>query len=280
MFAFQLYQLDLRLREVTSRPNQLFGNVSLFCFGDVCQLKPVMGRYIWSTPRSDEYLQAFLVNAHWEQFKVISLEENHRQENDRDFADMLNRIRTESHTEEDLNLLQTRVRPEGHPDIKGALVIASTHEVVNKNNDRRLEELSSDLIVVEAVNSHQNIPNYKPKLHQKKRTVADTPFLQRLCLKIGARVMLTMNMDVADKSCNGSIGTLVAAVRNPQAEVKLLIVKFDNPEAGREVRRCHPILANKYPGCTPISKQLHKYSTAARSSVKSNVASVYQFSLI
>ena len=239
-----------------------------------------MGRYIWGTPRSDEYLQAFLVNSHWEQFKVISLEENHRQEKDRDFADMLNRIRTENHTEEDLNMLQTRVRPEGHPDLKGALVIASTHEVVNKHNDRRLEELSSDLIVVDAISSHQNIPNYKPKLHQKKKTVADPPFLQRLCLKIGARVMLTMNMDVADKLSNGSIGTLVAAVRSTQGEIKLLMVKFDNPDAGRELRRCHPFLANKFPGCTPISKQLHKYSTAARSSVKTNMASVSQFALI
>ena len=90
LFLLQLYQLDLRLREVTMRPNQLFGNVSIFCFGDVLQLKPVMGRYIWSTPRSEEYLQAFMVSSHWEQFDVVSLVENHRQENDRDFADILN----------------------------------------------------------------------------------------------------------------------------------------------------------------------------------------------
>ena len=241
-----------------------------------------MGSYIWSSPRSNEYLQAFMVNSHWEQFTVVSLVENHRQEGDRDFADLLNRIRTASHNEEDLNKLQNRVRPEGHHDLKGALVIASTHEVVNKNNDLRLQELNSELIIIEAINSHKNIPNYKPRLHPKKGTVADTPYLQRLCLKINARVMLTVNLDVQDSLSNGSIGTLVAAVRNTQGDVKLLMVKFDNPEAGRELRRCHPVLAKKYPGCTPLQKQLHKYSTAKRSSVKSRgaSASVYQFALI
>ena len=38
------------------------------------------------------------------------------------------------HNEDDLNKLQERVRPEDHPDLKGTLVIASTHEVVNKHS--------------------------------------------------------------------------------------------------------------------------------------------------
>ena len=72
----------------------------------------------------------------------------------------------------------------------------------------------------------------------------------------------------------------MAAVRNQHGEVKLLMVKFENPEAGKEVRRCHPLLARKFPGCTPISKQVYKYSTAKRSSTKANIASVSQFALI
>ena len=49
--------------------------------------------------------------------------------------------------------------------------------------------------------------------------------------------MLTINLDVTDILCNGSIGTLRAAVRNTQGEIKIVMVKFDNPEAGRELRR-------------------------------------------
>ena len=108
----QLYQLDLRLREVCMRPNQLFGGVALFFFGDIMQLRPVMGHYIWAQPRSLEYLQAFLVQPYWELFKIISLVENHRQKEDALYANILNRIRIGQHTEEDIDLLQERAHPE------------------------------------------------------------------------------------------------------------------------------------------------------------------------
>ena len=81
------------------------------------------------------YLTAYSVDSHWEKFAVVSLEENHRQEEDKLFAQILNRIRTGDQCDDDLNVLQERVRPEGHPDLRGALVIASTHDVVNKNNE-------------------------------------------------------------------------------------------------------------------------------------------------
>ena len=147
------------------RPNSLFGNISLFCFGDVCQLKPVLGRSIWSTPRSEEYLQAFTIDSYWEKFAVVSLVENHRQNEDRQYADLLNWVRVGLQTEEDLSKLQERVRPEEHSDLKGALVIASTHEIVNKNNDKCLQELSTELLVINAVDSHNNLPNCMPKIH-------------------------------------------------------------------------------------------------------------------
>ena len=168
--ADQLYQLDLRLREIKMEPNKLFGGVALFFFGDIMQLKPVKGKYIWCEPRSREYLHAFLVQSHWEQFTVVSLVKNHRQQKDADYADILNRIRVAEKgdmTEEDLTALQESVRPEGHPDLRGALVIGSTHAVVNKHNDLCLKELKTPLVTIEAVNSHSNIPNYMPKIHPK-----------------------------------------------------------------------------------------------------------------
>ena len=192
----------------------------------------------------------------------------------------MNRIRIGEQNIDDLNILQERVRPDDHPDLKGAMTIAATHNIVNKNNDKLLDELTTELIVIEAINSHNNIPNFCPRIHPKKRTVADTPFLQTLRLKVGARVMLTINLDVRDGLCNGSIGTLSNVIRDAHGEVKLCMVKFDNPEAGKDMRRCHPLLAKKYPGCTQIQKQLHKYSTAKKSSIKSNTAAVYQFALI
>ena len=93
--------------------------------------------------------------------------------------------------------------------------------------------------------------------------------------------MLTVNLDVKDSLCNGSIGTLKRIVRNNEREVKFLLVHFDNENSGRELRRCHPNLARANPGCTIIKREIHKYSTADKSKgVKSNVATVQQFPLI
>ena len=279
--ADQLYQLDLRLREVTMRPNKLFGGVAVFFFGDIMQLEPVMGKVIWGQPRSAEYHQAFLVHSHWEQFTVVSVVENHRQQGDAVYADILNRIRIGEQTEEDLTVLQERVREPGHPDMDGAMVIASTHAVVNLHNDRCLERLSGAMVEIEAANSHSNIPNFQPRLHPKKRTIEPTPYLQTLKVKIGCRVMLVANIDVMDLLCNGSIGTLMAMGRDKNGDISVMMVKFDCRDSGREMRRCHPKLTSSLPECTPIFKQLHKYSTSkSTKGVKAKVATVHQFPLI
>ena len=50
MKADMLYQLDLRLREIKQQSDLVFGGVSVFLLGDIMQLKPVLGRYIFQEP--------------------------------------------------------------------------------------------------------------------------------------------------------------------------------------------------------------------------------------
>jgi hypothetical protein len=102
------FQLDLRLREVKMN-DRMFGGVSLFVFGDIMQMRPVMGNYIFQKPVSKDYELAYLQGKHWQSFQVINLEENHRQGNDGEYADVLNRIRIGEQTEADIELLKTRV---------------------------------------------------------------------------------------------------------------------------------------------------------------------------
>ena len=154
--ADMLYMLDLRLREIKCQPEKLFGGVAIFTFGDILQLRPVNGRYIFELP-SEVYQDCFDVEPHWEQFKVITLEQNHRQGEDFECANLLNRMRIGKHTKEDIELLQTRIRPEGHPDLEGATYISCINEVVNKFNNVRLSEMENDLLEVEAVNFHPSI---------------------------------------------------------------------------------------------------------------------------
>ena len=88
-----LYQLDMRLREITQKPDKIFGGIAIYAFGDMLQLRPCQARYIFEEPVCQDYKIAFHSGTHWKEFEVINLVENHRQDSDREYADLLNRIR-------------------------------------------------------------------------------------------------------------------------------------------------------------------------------------------
>ena len=144
-----LYQLDLRLREITLKPNKLFGGVFVFYMGDIMQLRPCKGSFIFDEPKCKDYLLPYLCKTHWESFDVIILEENHRQGEDHEYKKMLNRIRI------------------GHPDLQGAMYISCTNKSVNQMNDIRLNELRSELFEIEAINIHPTIKEFKPRIEAK-----------------------------------------------------------------------------------------------------------------
>ena len=78
--------------------------MNVYLIGDPAQLKPVLGSYIFATPNCPDYKLAYGdgTESLWRSFKVINLEENHRQGKDKDYADMLNRMRMGKQTREDI----------------------------------------------------------------------------------------------------------------------------------------------------------------------------------
>ena len=136
MKADILYRIHLRLCEIKNS-KQLFGGVNVYLFGDPAQLKPVRGSYIFAAPNCQDYELAYGdgTDCLWKSFKVINLEENHRQGKDKSYADILNRIRMGKQTHEDLEILKSRVRPKGHQDLKGALFISAKVIPVAKFNE-------------------------------------------------------------------------------------------------------------------------------------------------
>ena len=89
-----LYQLHFRLaREIMQRPDLPFGGVSVVLLGDLLQLKPVLGHFVFQSPNNKELQLAYLMDSLWEKFEVITLKTNHRQGDDKPYAELLNRVR-------------------------------------------------------------------------------------------------------------------------------------------------------------------------------------------
>ena len=124
-----IYQLDLKLQELKERVGTPFGGVAIILFGDMLQLRPVLGSFAFEEPKNPEFHATYALENRWHMFSVINLEVNHRQGKDKEYADILNRMRTGDLTEEDIKILKTRVRPKHHEDIKEAnLYIVPTRD--------------------------------------------------------------------------------------------------------------------------------------------------------
>ena len=274
----QQFQLDKRLREVTQKTNQLFGNVSVFYVGDIMQLKPCKGRYIFDQPINPDYLIDYQLGSHWQSFEVIMLEKNHRQGDDKVYADMLNRFRIGEQTEDDMKKLQERVRPRNHPDLMGAMFVCCKNVEVDKQNIKRLNEITEGLVEVEAINVHPTIKEFKPTLG-KKGEVKNTPFLQTLQMKRNSRVQLTYNIDTLDCLTNGARGEVIDFVMNDAGQVDKVMVKFDEEHQGKQRRDSQPMLTAKFPGCTAIERIMFQYSLSKKKQRVSSTAKVIQFPL-
>ena len=97
-----LFQLDMRLKEVTQKIDKVFGGVSILAFGDLLQLRPIQARYIFELPKCKDYHLAYYSGSHWQSFEAINLVENHRQNKDKQYAEILNRIRVGELQDEDI----------------------------------------------------------------------------------------------------------------------------------------------------------------------------------
>lgn len=188
---------SMRLHRGSSRP---FGGVKLLCVGDSAQLPPVVqsdevetlqswygGPYFFDAPGARQV-----------DWTAIELAETFRQ-SDRDFLDILDRLRRGRPTRADAERLDTLVRDT--PDSAGAgadvgdgIVLTTTNEAARRINDREMALLPGPQTLYAATVEGQ----FDARLHP---TDAD------LALRPGARVMLVRN-DPDRRWVNGTLGVV------------------------------------------------------------------------
>ena len=142
---------------------------------------------------------------------MIELTEILRQKDDQAFTELLNRFRTATQTEEDIHCIQSKrisLHDINYPT--DTLYIWAENVPVEQHNTRKLDAISKPLLRVRAKDQFPKNVSKQDIERVLTRGRSETGGLDyEFHIKESARVMLTANIDIADRLINGQIGTVV-----------------------------------------------------------------------
>ena len=194
--------IDKVLR-VYTRNDEPFGGKQLLLVGDIYQLEPVLKEEDRQL-LSPFYQSAYFFNAKvWQRMQLVSIElrKVYRQKDDH-FIALLDRIRQNQVTQDDLRLLNERMRPTPNPSPSGGeggglrILLAARRDVVDYTNEQRLAELPGNPSIFYGAVSG-DFPE------------SSFPTPMELPLKVGAQVIFIRN-DKEKRWANGTLGVIIA----------------------------------------------------------------------
>ena len=177
----QLYQIHKNLQDI-KQSSDIFGGVAVVLLGDLMQLKPIRGQWIFQAPSGPAKNAHELVPL-WKEFEPHNLEMNHRQKNDKVFADILNRIRMGEKTDEDVKTLKTRVvknLPKDAPS--DTIMIFCTRDEVAAQNTLKMGQLTAHPKTFKAIHHCSTRTRYSPPVDPNDGTVGNTRYVIYQCL--------------------------------------------------------------------------------------------------
>lgn len=209
--------IDVVLQHIRKKQGIPFGGVQMIYIGDLFQLPPVVKREEWNLIR-EYYNSPFFFSALSIQKSpplYIELKKIYRQKDDV-FIDILNNIRNNCCTSNDLEILHRNYRPAFSPEeSEGYITLTSHNEKADAINQRELARLSAK--------SHAFEATITGEFYDRQ-----FPAEKMLYLKEGAQVMFIKN-DKGDsrRYFNGKIGKITSILS------KKIIISF--PGEGKTI---------------------------------------------
>jgi ATP-dependent exoDNAse (exonuclease V) alpha subunit len=200
-----LDEVDRRMRAAKDQARLPFGGARLVLFGDPYQLPPVApdgygraGELFEQRYKSPFFFSAQVLRTRARKIRRVEFTRVFRQ-NEADFLATLDRCRSGLVTEADLDLLQSRVLPEGKKPPADHLILTARRDEAQRLNRYRQEALPGPARSYSATAAGH---------FEKLLDDEDLPAPRELELKVGTRVFLTVN-DPEGRYANGSLATVV-----------------------------------------------------------------------
>ena len=270
-----LFKIHKRLCEVF-QTEDLFANKGVILVGDLLQLPPVKGSFIFNKPTNTHSASFNDAQPLWQSFEPHELVVNHRQGDSNKWAKILNELRVGNVTQEAKTLLETRVTTDPFLDQESMHVFYTNQEVAD-HNLQMLQNINEPLVQLVAYKRGPRGYYFKTTKHG---TIDSTQLMDVLGLKVGARICIVFNINTIDGLVNGSLGTVLSFESNKHKKIEAIIIKFDDYSTGEQQRACYPILSQKYAydNGTPIFRQELEYNiTSKRGKGHAPKAKIVQF---
>lgn len=203
--------IDRLLKVFRGKPYLPFGGVQVILIGDTFQLPPIAKSEQWSILNQFYKTPFFFSSQIIESNKpiYIELKKIYRQ-NEKDFIDLLNRIRIDKVTTQDFQVLNSKYQPNFTGQGNDYIILATHNKIVNETNLTKLNNLETPLFSYIA-----NLTGTFP------RNIMPTDEI--LKLKEGAQIMFIKNDTGEHKRYyNGKIGKI------KELDEEQIVVEFDD----------------------------------------------------
>lgn len=201
-----LDEMDRRMRSAKDQPRLPFGGARLVLFGDPYQLPPVepdpyshAGELFARRYKSPFFFSSQVLRTRARKIRRIEFTRVFRQ-NEENFLATLDRCRSGRVTETDLDLLQSRVLPEGKKPPADHLILTARKDEAGRLNRYRQDALPGPSRSYQADASGH---------FAKELDDEELPVPRILELKVGTRVFMPVN-DTEQRWANGTMATVTA----------------------------------------------------------------------
>ena len=200
-----------------------FAGLTVVLVADLLQLPPVMGKPVYAIADGCDSLERHLSLNLWRMFQFAELTEVMRQRGDTKCINLLNKIRVGNVDQNVEKQIRERFIEESNTNYpENALHMFAENYLTVKHHRKMLDKLPKKMYIINAIDqipADCKYPETLISLAQNKKQSETGGLAKCLELKVGAKVMVTVNVDIQDRLINGQVGEVIGF------EIKNSIVK-------------------------------------------------------